>query len=145
MQITRRTLIAGSGLALVACSREVVPQEPAPVEPPARDPSEQTELALIALYTAVRAAYPDLDEPLADIAAQHVAHLQALGGQVQALDPPPVARTQQGALDQCMVAETQAANAHQSACLTAEPVRARLLTLLSASEASHVPALANVR
>lgn len=144
MQITRRTLLAGSGLVLVACSVQDTEVDTARSEQPGQPesaPAQQTELALIALYTAVRAGHPELDTALADIQSQHEAHLIALGGTMREMELPPVASTPNGALEQCILAETQAANAQQAACMDADTSAARTLALISASEASHVPAL----
>jgi hypothetical protein len=145
VHLSRRTLLAGTGLVLVACSQDTAVPETRSTEPAALDPTQQVELNLIALYTAVRAAFPALDQPLKGIQAQHEAHLTALDGELGEIQTPPIARTPEGALDQCVLAETQAANAHQQACLGAAPELARLLTLISASEASHIPALEQLR
>jgi len=139
--MSRRALLVGTGVVLVACSSEVSVQDSPPPEQSDIAPTQQTELALIALYSAVRAAFPALDEPLRAIQVQHEAHLAALDGQLRQIEPPPIASTEAGALEQCALAETQAANAHQRACVTADSDLARLLTLITASEASHVPAL----
>jgi hypothetical protein len=133
------TVTAGGFLA--ACSSP---------DPPAAAPTEQTpnllatpDLELIALYMAVRSAYPALDASLQTIEEQHRAHLAALGGEVSIEDiDVTVATTSAAAVEQCMLAERRAADIHQAACLrSADPVEVRLLALISASEASHVPAL----
>ncbi len=147
MNLSRRRVIALSGVVAAAgvgaaCSGPE-PEEMRGSEPE-RSPLTTPDTELLALYAAVRRTYPALDGVLAEIEGQHLDHLTALGG-----IPPEVsldvtvAGTSAAALEQCMIAERRAADAHQEACLrSADPIEARLLAIIAASEASHVPALA---
>lgn len=133
--------MAAAGVS-AACSGAEPEEKLVPED--AQNPRTTPDIELLALYAAVRRVYPALDAELGVIEGQHRDHLTALGGSLpdDFLDVP-VAQTRAAAVEQCMIAERRAADAHQSACLqSSDPVEARLLAILSASEASHVPALA---
>lgn len=145
MSLDRRRVLAlgvamTAGGVVTACSS---PESQTQTPEPERNPLANPDRELIALYAAVRRTYPALDGPLREFEDQHVAHLAALGGDdiVDEVDIS-VAVTSAGAIEQCMLAERRAADSHQDACLrSADAVEVRLLTLIAASEASHVPAL----
>lgn len=147
MKLSRRRVIALSGVVAAAavssaCSGTEV--ERIRESEPERNPLTTPDMGLLALYAAVRRTYPSLDEVLAEIEDQHRAHLAALGGSASEVSlEVTVAATSAGALEQCIIAERRAADAHQAACLqSVDPNEARLLAIIAASEASHVPALA---
>jgi len=99
-----------------------------------------SELELIALYSAITQAFPDLAGPLTPIADQHREHARALGYRADAplgaLQIPPTSRQ---ALRQLIDAEERAARDRQEGCaVEPEPERVRLLALIAASEATHV-------
>lgn len=144
MHLTRREILAlGAAVtaagAVAGCSSEptATPSAPQP------EPRTVPDLELIALYAAVRRTYPDLGTALAEIEEQHRAHVAALGEPDTSTElAVTVAATKRAALEQCMVAERRAADLHEAACLNSDdPTLARLLAVIAASEASHVPAL----
>jgi hypothetical protein len=142
--LTLGAAVAAGGLAAACSSSDSQTFSPSEPEP---NLLATPDLELIALYTAVRRSYPALDAPLKEIEDQHVAHVVALGGEVP-VEPidVAVAGTSAAAIEQCILAERRAADLHQEACLRGtDPTQVRLLALLSASEASHVPALARLR
>lgn len=147
MNLSRRRVIALGAVAAAAgmgaaCSG-AEPEEMRGSEPE-RNPLTTPDIELLALYSAVRRTYPELDGVLAEIEGQHLDHLTALGGSIPEVSlEVTVAETSAAALEQCMIAERRAADAHQAACLQSnDPIEARLIAIIAASEASHVPALA---
>lgn len=147
MNLSRRRVIAlGAVAAAAGVSAACTNTEPEAIEASQaeRDPLTTPDVELLALYASVRRAFPALDAQLAVLQAQHREHLTALGGsEPDVLLDVPVAGTSTAAVEQCMMAERRAADAHQAACLqSSDPTQARLLAILAASEASHVPALA---
>jgi hypothetical protein len=104
------------------------------------------EARLIARYDAVLSA-PDAVPAaalalLTSIRDQHIAHRDALGGASPAPAPADPAGTWQAALADLVDAERVASKSRIRACVeSADPETARLLTLIGASEAAHVPAL----
>ena len=105
------------------------------------------ELSLLAAYDAAIAGLPG-DPVLAGVRAEHLAHLQALGGReptggatptASVSAPPPQVR------DTLMAAERGAATAGQAAAVNARsPATAQLLASIAASEASHPATLGAV-
>jgi len=143
---SRRAFLVGVGaigaIGLVgACTSnapEPITLETDPVTP--SDPQIASELQLIALYAAVTRSFPELAPILTPIATQHEEHARALG---YGLDIPATeidaAPTSRQALRSLINAEEQATRERLDACSTAsDPAMARLLTLIAASEASHV-------
>jgi hypothetical protein len=147
VNLSRRRVIAlGAVVAAAGVSAACTDTEPGATgaSEPERSPLTTPDLELLALYASVRRTYPELNTQLAALEAQHREHLAALGSSdPDALIDVPVAGTSAAAVEQCMMAERRAADAHQAACLqSSDPTQARLLAILAASEASHVPALA---
>jgi len=164
--VTRRTGLVALGLALpavavAACSRSSVdPSTPtSPSTGPAAgsatgsgadtDPSVQAadEAALVARYDAVIAAFPGAAAVLTSIRDQHASHRDALGGaDAEAATTSTVPTSLDRALADLADAERTAARARIAACVDArDPDLASLLTLVAASEASHVPELTGAR
>ncbi len=148
-------LLAPAGL-IAACTGSA---EPSPgstsASAPTMDPAAEVaaeESVLIATYDAVLAAATGLDDEalalLALIRDQHAQHLEALGGTA---GPPPSTGsssplTRDAAVTNLIAAEREAARSRIRACVAADdPELARLLAFIGASEASHVPALRDVR
>lgn len=108
------------------------------------------EAALIARYEAALASVPD-DQPdlrtaLSLIREQHRSHLDALGGAPAATVPASAPATTAGLLADLITAERAASDERITACVDArDPELARLLSFIAASEASHVPALRDLR
>lgn len=130
-----------------ACSSDPAPPDPSPSAPPAAaDPTVADEQALIGRYEATAAAHPALAEALAPLAAQHRAHLQALGSpDAPAVAPAEVASTPAAAVAALVQAERAASRLRIDACVSAaDGDRARLLAFIAASEAGHVPALTRI-
>ena len=114
---------------------------PSADDPAATDPAAD-EAALIALYDAALAApgTSDTREVLALLRDQHAAHRDALGGAADV--PVPASPPSLAAL---IAAEKRASRARIRACVAAaDPDVARLLALIAASEAAHVPVLKDV-
>lgn len=107
------------------------------------------EADLVALYDAVLAAFPGSDaaDVLAAVRDQHARHRDALGGATgPSAATPTVPTTLRGALTALADTEREASRARIRACVdAADPEKARLLSLIAASEASHVPALRAAR
>ena len=101
-----------------------------------------SEQSLLDRYDATIAAYGEVAEPLAALRAQHAEHLAALGLAGPALGAPTVPVTLADALTALRDAEREAAAMRRSSCVaTSDAASARLLALIAASEASHVPVL----
>jgi hypothetical protein len=151
--ITRRqgllalALVGPAGL-LAACTSDSAsaPSDSAStggVQP--SDAVAEQESALIAQYDTVLATFPDLDPATAAVLGairdQHAQHRDALGGadDVAAEAAPATAAA---ALSALLAAERGASRERIRACVGADSAEtARLLALIGASEASHVPAL----
>ncbi len=157
LRITRRrglglvALLAPASV-LAACSSEPPPDvaatPTAAPEPDVRQRAALDEVGLIALYDSVLASLPDADErrraPLRELREQHVAHRDALdpdavaASVVEPGDGEPVAP----GLTDLADAERQAVKQRIRSCVDAtDEQTARLLALIAASEASHVPAV----
>lgn len=157
--ITRREglialALAGPAALLVSCTSDTA--EPEPTSSPTPTPEDAAgsvaaaEALLVASYDAAIAALPDADPAvialLTGIRDQHAAHRDALGGTSAAPDAPPQPAAQAAVIDELLAAERQAARDRIDACEAAsDPELARLLAMIGASEASHVPALREVR
>ena len=157
--ITRREgLIAltlgGPAALLASCTSDTA--EPGPTPSPvvslegATESVAASEALLAASYDAAIAALPDADPAvialLTGIRDQHAAHRDALGGTSLAPDAPPQPAAQAAVIDELLAAERQAARDRIDACESAtDPELARLLAMIAASEASHVPALREIR
>jgi hypothetical protein len=151
-------LLAPAGL-LAACSGSA---DPAPASATATSPAPDQaaevaaeESALIAAYDAVLAAQAGLDAEatalLTAIRDQHAQHRDALGAPASSAPAspaaaPPAASTAEAALAGLIAAEREASRSRVRACVAADDTElARLLTFIGASEASHVPALRDLR
>ncbi len=105
------------------------------------------ETALVALYVQAIAALPDLEPALSVIRDQHTAHAVAMGAQpdAQGAAPTSVPATAAQVLQGLIDAERAAVGARTAACVGApEAELARVLTLITASESSHVPYLTSI-
>lgn len=157
--ITRREglialALAGPAALLASCTSDTA--EPQPTASPtqsaegAAESVAAAEALLVASYEAAIAALPDADPAvialLTGIRDQHTAHRDALGGTSAVPDGPPQPAAQAAVIDELLAAERQAARDRIDACEAApDPELARLLAMIGASEASHVPALREVR
>jgi hypothetical protein len=159
--LTRRRGLALAALAvptvlLAACSSDdgaaPVPTGAGSASPGAVDATTRQESALIASYDAVLAAFPDLTTEsaaiLASIRDQHAQHRDALGGAPDA--EVAAAVTPAAGLDATLrgliAAERDASRVCVRACVEAADADvARTLAFIGASEASHVPALRDLR
>ena len=107
------------------------------------------EADLVALYDAVLAAFPGSDaaDMLTAVRDQHARHRDALGGASgPSAATPTVPATLGAALTALAGTEREASRSRIRACVdAADPERARLLSIIAASEASHVPALRATR
>lgn len=104
------------------------------------------ESRLISAYDAVLADADDVPAAaravLQSIRDQHVAHRDALGGAPAAPGPATPIGAWPGALADLVAAERAASRSRIRACVeSADAELARVLTLIGASEAAHVPAL----
>ncbi len=155
---TRREGLTALGLLgpvglLAACTSDAAPDEPLPSASPLSiaAATASAELELVALYAAVAAAFPDLAASLAPIGAQHQSHADAVAGggtSEPSASPTPIAvpGTRSQALDLLVASERRAMRERIDACVAAdEPGLARTLAFLGASEASHIPALRDLR
>jgi hypothetical protein len=148
-------LLAPAGL-LAACTGSADPAPSAstasarPVDLTAEIASE--EAALVAAYDTALATAGDLGEEatavLVMIRDQHAQHLASLG--VPATPVPSSASTApataSATVTGLIAAERDAARSRVRACVaTDDPDLARLLAFIGASEASHVPALRDLR
>jgi hypothetical protein len=149
-------LLAPAGL-LAACSGSA---DPAPASATATSPAPDLaaevaaeESVLIAAYDAVLASPTGLDAEattlLTVIRDQHAQHRDALGAPSSPTPSTPAAAAQataEAALAGLIAAEREAARSRVRACVAADDAElARLLTFIGASEASHVPALRDLR
>ena len=148
-------LLAPIGL-LASCSGspEPTPGSTSASAPPADLSAEVAaeESVLVSTYDAVLAAATGLGGEavalLALIRDQHAQHLESLGG---AAVPTPASGTAapvtiDAAVANLIAAERAAARSRIRACVAADDAElARLLTFIGASEASHVPALRDLR
>jgi hypothetical protein len=157
--ITRRQgllalgLLAPAGL-LTACSGSA---DPAPATATATAPAPDLaaevaaeESVLVAAYDAVLAGQSGLDPEatalLTLIRDQHAEHRDALGTPSSQAPAPAASGTTQAALAGLIAAERDAARSRVRACVAADDAElARLLAFIGASEASHVPALRDLR
>jgi hypothetical protein len=146
-------LLPPAGL-LAACSgsSEPTPGPTSATAPPADLAAEVAaeESALISAYDAVLAAATVLgDEAVALLALirdQHAQHRDALGGAAAPPTASPAPLTIDAAVADLIAAEREAARSRIRACVAAgDGELARLLTFIGASEASHVPALRDLR
>ena len=108
------------------------------------------ESELVARYDAALAALDSADPGvralLAGIRDQHAAHLDALGGTSTTPQIPPQPTAPSAVVAELVAAEREATRDRISACVeSTEPELTRLLSLIAASEASHVPALRESR
>ena len=160
--LTRRQALslaigAGPAMLLAACTTEdaSTPQVATSGAVPGGDVTSAgamalDESALVAAYQSVLDGFADLDVSigavLTEIRDQHAQHRDALGGAPPATAAETLASSLDAAIAGLMTRERAAARARRRACVEAEdPASARLLALIGASEASHVPALREVR
>ncbi len=156
--LTRRAglalLVALPAGLLAACAGDDAATgtaQPAPngsSAPTVADPAAE-EADLVALYDAVLAAFPGsvANDLLTALRDQHAQHRDALGGAGSpATTSPAVPATLDAALASLATTERQAARSRTRACVAAtDDGQARLLSLIAASEAAHVPALRDAR
>jgi hypothetical protein len=114
------------------------------------DASAQHETELIALYDAVLDAYPDLEPEtitvLTTLRDQHGQHRDALGGSPDATAKATAPENATAALAALVSAEHVASRERIRACIDSPDAEtARLLALIGAAEAAHVPALRDLR
>lgn len=154
--MARRTflmLAAGSSVGLLAsCGSASTTPAADSADDLLRTQVAAAELALIAQYQEVIAAFPDLGASLIALQEQHRAHLVAMApagapgddASASAATAPAPGSARQ-ALELLADAERAASQQRREACLgAADPDLARTLALIAASEASHVPALGQV-
>lgn len=149
-RLTRRALI-GSGLLLgtslvAGCTSGPAPgPDPSPTPTPEADADVAVresvagdEAAIIALYDAVIAAYPNLAGDLTPLRDEHRAHAEAMGAALPAEPAPAAPATQPQALAALLDAEQQAVGQRTAACEASETADvARTIALIAASEAGH--------
>jgi len=146
---SRRALLVGAGAigaALVVSSCGTDSPDPVALEsdtPAPMDIQSESVLRLIVLYAAVAQAFPDLDQALTPIADQHREHARELGRRADASGASlQIPATSRQALRLLIDAEERATRERQDGCATeSSSERVRVLTLIAASEASHVPRL----
>lgn len=149
----RRGFLAGAAalagsMALAACS-SASPTSANSDTDTVRAQVAAAEGALVALYATTVAAFPELAAGLQPIMREHQAHLAAMGTGLatDAATPagqPPATAAQ--ALIALADAERRAAQQRREACVAAsDDELARILALIAASEAAHVPALGEIR
>jgi hypothetical protein len=150
--LTRRQGLVALVIGLPAAALAACTSAPDGGDEPTSDPqptpgsaSATSEAQLIAQYEAALAATPEAEAQtrslLAQIRDQHRAHLDALGGAPEASAPSPPASGQDAVAD-LVTAERAAYRERLGACVDATDLDlARVLALIAASEAAHVPAL----
>lgn len=148
-------LAAGTGAALIAgCGTSDSEGSTGSPDDAVRTAVAEAEAALIAQYQGVITAFPDLGASLVAILEQHRAHLAAVAPGQESAQPatqgpanPTAAPIDSAAAALQILAEAERAASQQrrEACgAAADPELARVLAFISASEASHVPALGQV-
>lgn len=148
---TRRTVLTagavGLGMGLAACTPASLPvlgrNDP---DDEQRRVTALSEQSLIALYSVVMAAVPELRDELADIQNQHSQHLTAmaadLDGALAAPEPTSTPGGQKSALRQLRKAESSAAKARTAAAVAAQdPALAQVFAQIGASESAHAALL----
>lgn len=154
-------LLLGAGAGLTACTGGAARQAatPPPVDPDdaLRDAAASRERSLLREYDAVLLALPELAERLVPLRGHHAEHLLALvgppatpGASATATATPsaaaapavPVPADAAAALARLRAVEAAAGDGHALDCLSASRRLAGLLASLSASEHSHLVALA---
>jgi hypothetical protein len=146
--------LAGPVAVLAACSGDAQTSPTATaagsLAPAPEDTTAAEEAVLVAAYDAALESLPGLPPETAAmltlIRDQHAQHRDALGGS----DAEPASVTAPRSLDEALGAlldaERAAARSRVRACVAATNAEsARLLSLIAASEASHVPALRDLR
>jgi hypothetical protein len=143
---SRRRLLQAALLSTAAAACTRGRSQPMPVDPDValRAAAVARERALIERYQAAAASSASsVATRIAGLAAEHEAHLAALGvpspGPTQPGSSPSLIRVP--TLAQLVAAEREAAAAHAGGALTASRGLAAVLASLAASEASHVVAL----
>ncbi|MCH9817016.1 MAG: hypothetical protein K0U64_11320 [Actinomycetia bacterium] len=144
--VSRRSVLVAGGLGisagLLGCS---APSIPGFTSDPDEEPKLLTvasEQELIALYSAVIAAIPNLAGALDPIRTQHTQHLSAIAADLaQAPEPAPaptVPANRAAALNLLRKAERTAARLRTETAVVAEDTEViELLVRIGASEASH--------
>ncbi len=145
--VTRRVVLALPALAIAACASDPAsPELPqAAINEGSALSSAANEAELIAQYDGYIAQFPQLAATLSPLRDQHRAHLLALGGPAEAIATAAAATqvaSAQAAVAQLAEAEKLAAQRRLTDCVaTTDESVARILTLIAASEASHVAVL----
>jgi hypothetical protein len=154
--ITRRqglialALIGPAGL-LAACTSTSEPSSEASAGTTAPvDAVATQEGELVAQYEAVLAAFPSLAADatvvLTSIRDEHKQHRDALGGTTTEAATAAAPASIDAAITSLIAAERTASRDRVTACVDAPSAdAARLLAFIGASEASHVPALRDLR
>ncbi len=136
---------------LAACSSDAEPGPSTPTAAPATISTAvaEQERELVAHYDATITAFPELAVALQAIRDQHIQHGTALDPESAAEEapaPPEVPEGVNRAIAALVTAERRASRDRIDACVEAQDAGlARLLTFIAASEASHVPALRDLR
>lgn len=148
---TRRSLLVGGafvlGFGISACSDSGIPLVNRSNEDDEhRLATVRSEQNLIGLYSAVIAAVPSLAGDLKPIRKQHLAHLDAVAGEMhlESTSPAPVEATvkRSVALTRLRRAERSAARARTNAAVAVEDGElARLLAQIGSSESAHLALL----
>ena len=170
MDRRRFLVLSASALGLAGCTSDIDQPTPAP-SPPEPAPAEDvdaalrervaaSELALIAAYRGAIAEFPERARTLADLLAQHEAHLARVAPDMAppaepsaAASAPASASAPAGQGDAAPItlkalarAEAAAQAQHVASCDAAQdPALARDLCLMAASEAQHVAVLDTLR
>jgi hypothetical protein len=146
--MSRRAVLAGGlALGLGACTTEAAP--------PAPDPDVAIRRAvaagvreLLGRYAGVSAAHPASASRLAPLAAEHTAHLHALGvrrdrpaaGRTPQPTPTPTGNVRRAVAD-LAAAEQRIAALRPEQARRASPLLARLVASIGACEAAHAALL----
>jgi hypothetical protein len=153
---TRRAVLSAGGLlAVAACTGG---NKPAPRRPPDPDTRIKADVVtgvryLASLYAATMQRHPTLRGPLGRLAAEHAAHLTALGEEpsptgtpapstsTPSSSPPAVPPTPDAARAALAAAERQSAGQRLEQLTAASPGLARLVAAIGACEAAHAALL----
>jgi hypothetical protein len=142
---------AGAGVALGGCWGSGKP--PGPPKPHPLAPTLAGVQAMVDRYQATVAAYPDLEQRLQPLLADHQAHLDAVrramgtpspsaSPSASASEAPSVAPDQAGAVAALKTAEQTGQADATKACLAAPAEYAALIGSIAACRATHVEVLA---
>ncbi len=140
------TLTAVGAVTVASCGGQAATPTSESADDAVRSEVAAGEQALIDQYTATITAYPQLAASLTPIMQQHQAHLAAMTIAAPSAVAMASAPTPQAAVTALADAERAGALARGNSCRAATGADlARTLAFIAASEASHVPALREVR